>query len=255
MYRAPTTAFVAETAPASFLGVLERRYAAAGPRRKGIRTRERLRIGAARALAEKGYDRLRVADIAAAAGVSAPDFYVHYRNKTDAALRVMRPFVGLAYRGEPFGAPGSDPAEGLRRAFARLFAVFHDNRGLVRCLDQLGDEVPRFAALVETRGRRWHERVIHAVLRLDLDGAVPAGGGPDVALALASMTAGVARRIARDPDMTRDQLAALADRMSEIWLRSLAPANGSRRDPLDDNQRGRRGGSFESGHASGNSRP
>lgn len=214
------TGDVAEAAPASFLGVLERRYATAAPHRKGHRTRERLRIGAARALAERGYDRLRVTDIAASAGVSAPDFYVHYRNKTDAALRVLRPFVGLAFRGDP-GVPCLDPADGLRRAFARLFTVFRDNSGLVRCLDQLGDEVPRFSALVESRGRRWHERVARDVLRSNLDGEGPVRIPPDVAVALASMTAGMARRIARDPDMTQAQLAGLADGMSEIWLCSL----------------------------------
>lgn len=215
------TGDVAEAAPASFLGVLERRYATAAPRRKGHRTRERLRIGAALALAERGYERLRVTDIAASAGVSAPDFYVHYRNKTDAALRVLRPFVGLAFRGDPGEVAGLDPADGLRRAFARLFTVFRDNSGLVRCLDQLGDEVPRFSALVESRGRRWHERVARDVLRSKPEGAGPILIGPDVTVALASMTAGMARRIARDPDMTQDRLAGLADGMSEIWLRSL----------------------------------
>lgn len=222
MLHAPARDFTGTLAASSFPVMLEQRIALAPPHRKGRRTRERLRVATAQALEAFGYHRLRVADIAEAAGVSKPGFYVYYADKTQAALEVMRPFVGLAFRGGLGWEAQADPARGLRSAFTRFLTVFHDNRGLVRCLDELGDDVPAFSDLVERRSRRWHERLVREVLACRLAGAA-APQAAETAEVLASMTAALARRVAQDPTVAQGEIGCLADTLSKIWMRSLYP--------------------------------
>ncbi len=53
-------------------------------------TRERLLRAAAEAFAQRGYDGTRVADIAAAAGVSSGALYAHFRSKADLLVAALR---------------------------------------------------------------------------------------------------------------------------------------------------------------------
>jgi AcrR family transcriptional regulator len=53
-------------------------------------TRDRLLQAAARAFAERGYDGTRVADIAAAAGVSNGALYAHFASKADLLVDALR---------------------------------------------------------------------------------------------------------------------------------------------------------------------
>ncbi|HLU74285.1 MAG TPA: TetR family transcriptional regulator [Nonomuraea sp.] len=57
-------------------------------------TRERLLRAAADVFAERGYDGTRVADIAAAAGVSNGALYAHFASKADLLLEALRAHAG-----------------------------------------------------------------------------------------------------------------------------------------------------------------
>ena len=108
-----------DAAPArelSFIAFLEHRLRTTPPKQKGLRTRERLRIATARALASNGYHALRVTDITSEAGVAEGSFYVYFKDKTEAALDVLTELleefliteVGLA------ASPGSPQAKPRR---------------------------------------------------------------------------------------------------------------------------------------------
>jgi AcrR family transcriptional regulator len=55
-------------------------------------TRERLMRAAANAFAERGYDGTRVADIAAAAGVSNGALYAHFGSKAELLIAALRTY-------------------------------------------------------------------------------------------------------------------------------------------------------------------
>src|SRR3712207_4399553 len=64
---------------------------------KGDRTRYRLRIAAARALEEIGYQDLKVSDICGFAEVALGTFYVYYRDKNEIAIEVVLDFIEHLY--------------------------------------------------------------------------------------------------------------------------------------------------------------
>ena len=90
-------------------------------------TRERLLRAAADVFAERGYDGTRVADIAAAAGVSNGALYAHFASKADLLVDALRTH-GRHLLGELFAADPDRPVVDL------LLTV---GRSLPRCRDAL----------------------------------------------------------------------------------------------------------------------
>ena len=88
-------------------------------------TRDRLLRAAADVFAERGYDGTRVADIAAAAGVSNGALYSHFASKADLLVDALRTH-GRRVLAEMFAA---DPS----RSVTDLLLVI--GRGLARCRD------------------------------------------------------------------------------------------------------------------------
>lgn len=90
-------------------------------------TRERLLRAAADVFAERGYDGTRVADIAAAAGVSNGALYAHFPSKADLLVAALRTH-GRHLLGQLFAADPDRPVVDL------LLTV---GRSLPRCRDAL----------------------------------------------------------------------------------------------------------------------
>jgi AcrR family transcriptional regulator len=88
-------------------------------------TRERLLRAAADAFAERGYDGTRVAEIAAAAGVSNGAMYAHFASKADLLVEALRTH-GPRHLAELFA---TDPS----RSITEMLLVI--GRRLVRCGD------------------------------------------------------------------------------------------------------------------------
>lgn len=91
-------------------------------------TRERLLRAAADAFAERGYDGTRVADIAAAAGVSNGALYAHFASKADLLAAALRAH-GRRTLDEMFAA---DPSQSVTELLLTI------GRGLVDCPDTAG---------------------------------------------------------------------------------------------------------------------
>jgi AcrR family transcriptional regulator len=201
-----------------FAAYLGARFAAEPPRRKSQRTRERLRIGTAIALEQRGFHDVRVCDIAAAADTSPAALYCYFRDKTDAALQVLQPFATLLFDMAP-PAVGGDAREDLTTAFQRVFALVCANPGLIRANDQLRDLDPSWRTRTERCAQIWHRSLAQSVLRHHPNGAPnPLAAVHGVADVLAALTDGLARRASR-PGATAPDVQALV----QIWLSALYP--------------------------------
>jgi AcrR family transcriptional regulator len=216
----------------SFIAFLENRLRTTPPKQKGLRTRERLRIATARALASNGYHALRVTDITSEAGVAEGSFYVYFKDKTEAALDVLTELleefliteVGLA------ASPGS-PFDAIRRANRYWLAFCRANQGLMRGVLQVGDELPKFAKLVQQSNHHWYSHVAASVVKHHPAGAVSGEGALLAAYLLGTMMDEIARKLIVYQDRKFVMLLttlradddALADAASVLWMRSLYP--------------------------------
>jgi AcrR family transcriptional regulator len=91
-------------------------------------TRERLLRAAADAFAERGYDGTRVADIAAAAGVSNGALYAHFTSKANLLVAALRAH-GRNLLADMFAADPDQPVVDLLLAVGRGLPRRRDARG------------------------------------------------------------------------------------------------------------------------------
>ena len=91
-------------------------------------TRERLLRAAADVFAERGYDGTRVADIAAAAGVSNGALYAHFASKADLLTGALRRH-GRNLLADMFAADPEQPVVELLLLVGRSLARRRDTRG------------------------------------------------------------------------------------------------------------------------------
>jgi AcrR family transcriptional regulator len=145
-------------------------------RRKGERTRDRLRLAAVQALEQRGYLQLRVADICKKAKVSPAVFYLYYPNKEAITVEVLSEFLR-----HTFGLDEAPEAPRPRRAlFTSLVAknlswisALRANAGLGRCLLQLADQVPEFKVRVSQTNHQWYllisEKMLERLPAVEID--------------------------------------------------------------------------------------
>jgi AcrR family transcriptional regulator len=212
-----------------FRKVLEQRNAQPN-RRKGDRTRDRVKLAAANCLAVTGYREVKVTDIAEEAGVSSGTFYLYFENKTivtHAVLEELLDYLDMVLSGEtsantPFGA--------LCVANAKWLAFIRANAGLFRCILQVSDESPEISGLVHRLNARWYSRIARNVARRFPSDQAPS----EEALLLTVYSLGstmdeIVRKLIIYPD---ENLAALikstmsddqqfAEFLSVIWHRTL----------------------------------
>ena len=91
-------------------------------------TRERLLRAAADVFAERGYEGTRVADIAAAAGVSNGAMYAHFASKADLLVAALRAH-GRRLLADLFATDPGRPVADLLLAAGRLLPRRRDARG------------------------------------------------------------------------------------------------------------------------------
>lgn len=198
------------------------------PKQKGDRTRERLKIAAAKVLEQKGYHAMRVADITEAAGVAEGSFYFYFKDKTEASLTVLTDLLNNFFSLEGPRTRGRSVYDAIRLTNRRWISVCRANAGLMRCILQLGDEIPEFSKLTQNANRVWYERVVEGVRRRR--GAKDANP-MFAAYMLGGMMDDLVRKLIVYPDpnlrAVLDELHAddetVADAASLIWLRVFHP--------------------------------
>lgn len=137
-----------------------------GPqKRKGDRTRDRLRVATIRLLEEEGSGSPRITDICERAGVAAGTFYLYFQNTDEIVHDVLSGWVETIHDNAP-------PAEGYKDAFdamyvscRRIIELFAANSGLMQSLWKLRDKDAEFAKIWERNNLAWYQGVQIAILK------------------------------------------------------------------------------------------
>jgi AcrR family transcriptional regulator len=204
-------------------------------KRKGERSRNGLKIAAARELERVGYRDLRVSDINEAAGVSNALFYVYFKNKEEITREVLSEFLASFGREDTRSDPTQRaPAkrsviESIYRGNLKYARTFAANPGLMRCLMQFGDEIPEFGKLWRDWNAAWFDRSIKALAQ---DQTVALKTDAERLLAVASlgmMVDGVLRLLYVDEQPRMKQAVkdiggtpeALALFLTRMWVRAV----------------------------------
>jgi AcrR family transcriptional regulator len=148
-----------------FAEILRRQQREAGKRRKGERTRDRLKLAAVQVLEERGFLNLRVTDICKRAKVSPAAFYLYFNNKQEVTVEVLTEFLHQTFK--LTGSEGSARPlfESIYDANLIWASSVRANAGLMRCLLQLGDQVPEFKRLNSRLNHEWFVYVTDRLLR------------------------------------------------------------------------------------------
>ncbi len=211
--------------------------------RKGERTRIRLRAATTEVLDRVGYHRMRIAEISAAAGITAGSFYQYYTDKLQITLAVLDEFREFfaARQNLSFGGPAESNFDAIRRSNLRFLELVEQNTGLMRCLLQVTDDEPEFARRFHATSHRQNERIAAGLLKRL---ALPRDRLPAITVvvyALGAMMDEICRRLlvqrAADFRDLVDEVSldtqALADVLAAIWYRSIyAPDSDSHPSPI-----------------------
>ncbi len=209
----------------SYAALLEAGLASPG-RRKGERTRDKLKAATARMLEQVGYRSLRVTDVNEAAGVSNALFYVYFKNKEVIAQEVLTDFLGYFGSFADMQPRADNPEASIYYGNLNYARMFRDNPGLMRCLFQFGDEFPEFAAAWNEWNVTWRARVVRSLSRAK----VAFADEQELMLATAALGAmvdGMLRQILvqKDPKLTKGELDMSAEQLAlfltRLWVRSL----------------------------------
>jgi AcrR family transcriptional regulator len=221
-----------DAAPAfRFVDVLSERHQRAPERRKGERTRDRLKLAAVQALEQRGYLQLRVADICKKAKVAHSVFYIYFKNREEITVEVLSEFLTHTFKLDEHPAePHSRTLfEALTNVNLRWIRAVRANAGLSRCLLQLADQVPEFKELTSRRNFEWFVGVADRLAKrfptakIDRDALLLAsfalGGMMDECLnkllvAREEHLTALVGRVAPDDE-------ALAEFLSTMWYRAL----------------------------------
>lgn len=216
----------------SYTARLARRLENDPPKRKGERTRERMKLAAAQVLERVGLHAMRVSDITAAAESSDGAFYIYFTDKKDVTLTVLHEFLSgmqLSWRPRPGGRRAVFKT--MRAANLGWITTVKANAGLMRCVFQMSDEDSEFGRLVHAYNRQWYERIAKSVIDNHPAVELDASAALFAAWALGGMMDELMRRLVIYPDptfiefleKTAPDAEALADALTVMWMRVLYP--------------------------------
>jgi len=212
-----------------FAEILRRRQRESGPRRKGERTRDRVKLATVQALEERGYLRLRVTDICKRAKSSPAAFYLYFKNKEEVTVEVLTEFLHETFKlSSSTGTPRS-LFEAIYESNLFWASTVRANAALMHCLLQLGDQVPKFKELNEKLNHEWFVHVTGRILKRYPQARVNQDAMLLAIYALGSMMDELTRKIlvTREVHLLSvvEAIApsdeALAEFLSVLWYRAL----------------------------------
>lgn len=223
----------AEPRPHTYADHLRRELATGTFATKGDRTRHRLRVAAAQALEEGGYQGLKVADVCTLADVALGTFYVYFRDKTEIACDVVMSFIEHLYEGAREVTRGAGDYETILRTNLFFVQAYRANPGLMRCHVQLQSDEQTFRAVWQPRHRAWLETLSRSIQKRSKDPAMTPSRALKVAAALEGMVfnylyaANVTHALQIEPEGSDP--AEMAETLSVLWYRAVHgrdPAQG-----------------------------
>lgn len=212
-----------------YIDYLEERLRDQPPEKKGLRTRERIKLTAAKLLEAKGFHAMRVIDIAEQAGVAEGSFYIYFKDKTEVAVTVLTELLEEFFPIHLTRSRDLSPFESIQFTNRRWIALSRANPGLVRCILLLSDHAPEFAELSRQIDVAWYRRIAANIVRRRK------GLNENAVTLMVQLLGGMMDEVVRNlviyPDPDFIALAqslgadddAVADAASVIWLRILHP--------------------------------
>lgn len=183
---------------------------------RGEAARARLKQATARVLERVGYRQMRVVDVTREAGVAVGLFHHYFPDLKTATIEVLRDFMA---RFEDLESIERGVAKGdwFGRSLAHNRLVvesFARNPGIMRCMVQVGDEVPEFGEIWRASYYRRLELLVRAMPRLFPD----AGFGDAEARLVTRILAGIGEHVLteyyilkvaslRELDLDEDEMA------------------------------------------------
>lgn len=193
---------------------------------KGDRTKYRLKVAAAQALEEIGYQDVKVSDICKYSNVALGTFYVYYRDKNEIAIEVVLDFVEYLYEQARKVGRGTGEYEAILNTNRFFIAAYLVNPGLMQCHVQLQSQLPEFREVWRPRHLRWIENIARSISRRGNYTENMPGSPQAVAHALEAMVFHYlyAVIVSRNPLVDGEDPAHaedLAQMLSTLWYRAV----------------------------------
>jgi AcrR family transcriptional regulator len=223
--------------PVSFASHLALEAERATGRRKGERTRRRIRAAAAELLEEQGYHGLRMGDVAQAAGLSQGAIYRYYDNKQKLTVELLTDFAEISLGQMMESAAEGNVYQRRRQATRAYVASFAANTGLMRCIRQLADEIEDFRQIWLEANARWYSFAAEKLLASPgKRSSKDSQKARDVAHALGAMVDELLYEVfvRRAPTLRhyRSDHDGLSDLLSALWYRAAYGENPDDEHPL-----------------------
>ncbi|SDE71034.1 transcriptional regulator, TetR family [Kordiimonas lacus] len=144
-----------------FHELLESRFRQARGLSKGERTKNRLKVAAAKQLNELDFINLRVADICRDAAVSTATFHRYFLDRTEIATDVLDDYLEAMREGSLYTVTTENEkkVDGIYLATLAWLKSAEANPGILKCLLQLRDEAPQFAESYQKFDHYWYQRI------------------------------------------------------------------------------------------------
>lgn len=193
---------------------------------KGDRTKYRLKIAAAGALEEIGYQDVKVSDICAYTKVALGTFYVYYRDKNEIAIEVVLDFIEYLYQQARTVGRGTGEYEAILNTNRFFIAAYRANPGLMQCHVLLQSQSPEFREIWRPMHIKWIETLARSISRRGNYQEHMPGSSMAVAHALEGMVFHYlySAFVSRDSLLCEDgltQVDDLARMLSTLWYRAV----------------------------------
>ncbi|HWK65717.1 MAG TPA: TetR/AcrR family transcriptional regulator [Rhizobiaceae bacterium] len=144
-----------------YVRYLERRLAEARGARKTVRTEIKIEIAAARLLAERGYHKISVDQIAETAGLAHGTIYRYFSSKSELVAKTLSDYFDFVRATRPVIPRDASTYEAIYIANLHYVRCFQRNVGLMKCHFHVKDQEEVIAEV----GRRANERMVARVIR------------------------------------------------------------------------------------------
>lgn len=198
-------------------------------KKKGDRTRDRLKVATIRILEEEGSGIPRISDICERAGVSVGTFYLYFQSSDELVHDVLSGWVDMINGFAPPAEGYDDAYDAMHLGCKRLIELYAVNTGLMQCLWRLRDRNKAFAKIWERNNLSWYRGVKAAVLEHSDTSALQESNYTLSFYAISSMMDEFLRTlfISGDPDLhrviqdTSISTDEMADYLAVTWYRML----------------------------------
>ncbi|MEZ5958582.1 MAG: TetR/AcrR family transcriptional regulator [Hyphomonadaceae bacterium] len=214
--------------PVSFRDWVARKQKSGGIRRKGERTRDRIRLCTVELLNEVGYRDLKLTDICKRAKISPPVLYLYFESKEALVHEILVEFL-QEFMNRATSASGRSPFQAMFDANLQWIRSARANAGLMRCLLQFSEAQGDFAALFAQESHEWNLRITAAIIRRFPAAERAQAQVHFVVEALGGMMDDITRRLFADNDEHLTAVVSsfastdedLARALTTLWHRAL----------------------------------